>query len=450
MSSFKGKIRKHVIREIEKRKFNDDSWLQENGRFDHDLKLPEERLFIIENLYRALAISGYKEQQKLLDLEILIANLILTRTKPKSISLNRNTWTKTRYSRASYFVIDLIEMLLEQGFIDIKRGYKMKTESRLTRIWATEKLLKYCDTLPNQLIREPIELVVLRNENKENIDYTDTKETDRIRRILTLVNKVNKQADIRYENYKMNVAFQAIYTRKFTLYGRLHTKGYKHLQSRSEEQRKEITINGEKVVELDFKALHPFLLYAGENIQYPIDSDPYSDVYEEEEMRKFLKVTFLRLINTKSVYVEPTKKRKGYWKSASQIVESATNDAIYGYSERKKAKKKTQAKEKKELIEKSALKELGIQNAAEIISKFKTVHSPIAHHFCSDNDTGLKLMNKDAAIALDILNHFAKRSIPILAVHDSFIVQEKYKEELREVMENTYSRHTKGFKIAVK
>ncbi len=71
-------------------------------------------------------------------------------------------------------------------------------------------------------------------------------------------------------------------------------------------------------------------------------------------------------------------------------------------------------------------------------------------HFCNGNDTGLRIMNLDSRIALDVIDHFAKQNIPILAIHDSFIVQDKYEKELRQVMEKTYEKHTKGFKCKIK
>jgi len=59
-------------------------------------------------------------------------------------------------------------------------------------------------------------------------------------------------------------------------------------------------------------------------------------------------------------------------------------------------------------------------------------------------------MNLDSRIALDVLDHFAKQNIPILAIHDSFIVQDKYKNELWQIMENTYEKHTDGFTCKIK
>ena len=99
--------------------------------------------------------------------------------------------------------------------------------------------------------------------------------------------------------------------------------------------------------------------------------------------------------------------------------------------------------------EREQLLKIGITRSMPLIQKFFEVHQPIAHHFCKGKETGMRIMNKDSKIALDVVNHFAKQNIPILAIHDSFIVQKQYRDELFFLMKNTYQKHT-GFTINVK
>ena len=132
-----------------------------------------------------------------------------------------------------------------------KCRYKYEKESRLTRIYATKKLLNYCPEFPPWVIYNPKELVILRDSKGKLKDYKDTIETRRIRSVLKKANHINNQADILFNNRKISMSLQAIFKEKFTLYGRLHTSGYRHIQGFSEEERKEITINGDPVVELD-------------------------------------------------------------------------------------------------------------------------------------------------------------------------------------------------------
>ena len=62
---------------------------------------------------------------------------------------------------------------------------------------------------------------------------------------------------------------------------------------------------------------------------------------------------------------------------------------------------------------------------------------------------GEDLMTEDGELAQDILYHFAKRSIPCLGVHDSFIVPRHAKAELHEIMSSKYEERF-GFLPIVK
>src|SRR5690606_31490510 len=65
-----------------------------------------------------------------------------------------------------------------------------------------------------------------------------------------------------------------------------------------------------------------------------------------------------------------------------------------------------------------------------------SVHQPIAHHF--GTDAGMRLMRYDSDIALAVMGSFAEQGIPILGVHDSFIVPRRHEPELRETMVREY------------
>lgn len=355
-------------------------------------------------------------EENILNLEILIANLLVLRARrPVSVSLNSNGWKKTRYNKAGVSTIKIINKLNEHGYIKLNKGYRTEKESRNSRISPNDKLLDIFPKYPGDVIYEPVEVVELRDDNKNLKNYEDTAKTRKTREILTLVNKVNLSAIIKHKQYRLNPALVAIFKRKFTLYGRLHTRGFEHYQGLSSDERGEITINGDSVVELDYSGLHPNLLYAKEGIQ--LEDDPYNLVDKRPEARTFLKNILLRMINAED----------------ESTAEKAANHWL-----------------KDEHRQREKLKEIGITRARPLIDKFRKAHKKIDHYFCNGNDTGLRIMNLDSRIALDVVHHFAKKNIPILAIHDSFIVQEKYKEELRQVMEVTYEKHTKGYKCKIK
>ena len=183
----------------------------------------------------------------------------------------------------------------------------------------------------------------------------------------------------------------------------------------SEDNRSEITINGESVIELDYSGLHPNLLYATEGIQF--NNDPYSVVDPRPEVRPFLKHILLCMINASDEL--EAEQSSNYWLKNN-------------YNQYKK------------------LEKAGISRARPLIEAFKEKHFRIQHHFCQGKDTGLRIMNKDSKIALNVIDHFSQHGIPILCVHDSFIVQKRFESELNEIMLKSYKQYSGGFEIRIK
>ncbi|MBK7255333.1 MAG: hypothetical protein IPI04_15850 [Ignavibacteria bacterium] len=47
---------------------------------------------------------------------------------------------------------------------------------------------------------------------------------------------------------------------------------------------------------------------------------------------------------------------------------------------------------------------------------------------------------KDSLISSGVIKHFTQKEIPVLVIHDSFIVTEQYSAELVEVMKKEYKK----------
>lgn len=407
-------------------------WLNHRSMpFDNWYMLKGESLGLVEEIGNVCEVAERQDTRQ--KLAIIIANLLRYRDRrPVEMAL------KTTESTMS----PLVRKLEDSGFLNVKRGNEKI--ARNSKVWPTKKLLDCFEkVLSSDLVVNPPanELVILKDGNGEPKAYKDTTKTLQIRKILRKANEVNRIAEILYRKQAVSTALYAIFHRKFTLYGRLHTTGCYHYQGFSESKREKITINGEDVVELDFSGLHPRLLYALEGEQF--DYDPYSVVLDDPELRDFMKKCLLALLNAKGCKVPGRKVnseekrphyRKAYRRSAEVNAEGGINRRI-GESQKWK----------------NRLEKYGITKASEIIELFKEKHEPIAHHFCADNDNGLRMMNKDASIALDVVDHFATKGIPILAIHDSFIVQKQYCKELQEIMAWAYNKNTgnQGFTCPV-
>jgi len=398
-----------------KEKRNSASWLINSRDFDPSLRIADEKRQEIEALFDLLINDKnlYKREVKLRDFETLLANVLKQKKHPVRISIHRNAYIENQI--ISYYILKLIDMLHENGLIEVKKGFQNKNESFDTRIYATHLLMEYCPEFPRFIYSEPGPLVVLRDSKGKSIPFKDTIETWRIKTILKRVNEINGLADIRYQGCKINAHLTAIFSQKLTLYGRLHTKGYSHYQGLTGDERSEITINGVPVVELDYSGLHPYLLYASVGIQYK--GDPYSVINNDSSLRSVFKHILLCMLNSKSI--------------------THAELGVKGWLD-------------KNPDEREILRELKIFAIRPLINDFIEAHKPIEKYFFTGKMTGLRIMNKDSKIALDIINHFGKQDIPILPVHDSFIVQEQYRDELYKTMMEKYKKHTGGFDIKIK
>lgn len=165
-----------------------------------------------------------------------------------------------------------------------------------------------------------------------------------------------------------------------------HGRLYGWWQGLPKARRGELLINGELLIEEDFAALHPTLLYASKGIR--LDFDPYeTDRYCRQHGKWALNV----LINAAST--------------------KAAVDALMwkdGWEETR------------------CYTELLVDEIAQR-------NEPIGEYLGSD--AGVRLMGIDSAMALDVLKRCRKAGIEgVLPVHDSFLVLAKSGNQVRSIM----------------
>jgi len=461
-----GAVAANAKMELQEYRKSDASLKAVKIRYKHGMRLRDPGKAKTEQLFDQLyagVVGVYKREKKIHDLEVLLANLLANRKRFFAISLNRNYWKPGPYTQAFYFTIELVKVLNNMGYLKMHKG-KGNPDPQYaynTKIRATDKLLEYMKVLPEEVIEHPESLVELRvpDKNKKNrskrIWYKDTQETLKIKKRLTHINEVNSQAYIEHDGHRLHPSLIAIFTECWAHHGRLYPKGFWYYQGFDGDERAEIKINGEPVAELDYGGLHIFMLYAQEGIQY--SQDPYPCILPNSDpaIRDFMKSTLLPLINAKGKWatVKKTVKkaeykywRSTYWNACACITQNLHHDKINPNPNTVKQARKVKAAR----MARRALKKIGITNAKQIIKAFENAHPLISHYFYTENQVGMKLMNKDGKIALDVVDHFAKQNIVCLPVHDSFIVPAQYRDELKLIMQKTYRKHMKGFRIRVK
>ncbi len=90
--------------------------------------------------------------------------------------------------------------------------------------------------------------------------------------------------------------------------------------------------------------------------------------------------------------------------------------------------------------------------AEEVFDRIYSMLPEFEPFFCNENCTGMFLQNKDAAITEKIVMGFVNEQVPILPIHDSFIVEEQYLVMLLESMESAFREVTSSYtwEVAVK
>lgn len=310
-----------------------------------------------------------------------------------------------------------VDTLTQEGFLIHCMGFNDTIRRRKSsRFKATDKLLLLINKFKLNEVSFYRELIndgiILKNNNKEIIPkYKDTKEIVKSRNILNRYNDFIEQTEIELDcesQYKAHffdskLSYRVFNNSSFNEGGRYY--GGWWLQCKSGE-RKDININGENTVELDYKANHLCFIYALEGLalpKYP-NGDYYS--FSDDVPRKIIKKVFTVSINS-------TSEEEAFY-------------AIRGFINK-------ECKEDKDewnnflstKVDYDKLLNLLIEN-----------HPVVEDYLCSG--AGVRLFYLDSQIAEFVLDEMTDKGIPTLCIHDSFIVPSDKEKQLVDAMTEAY------------
>jgi hypothetical protein len=214
-----------------------------------------------------------------------------------------------------------------------------------------------------------------------------------------LEHKLNEDRTNADHDPSINLANRTLYRIfndiEFKTGGRFYGAWWQNVPSK---YRSRIVIDGKRTKEYDFSGLHPNILYAMNHLTFP--DDPYDNLVKGVP-RKACKVAFNVMLNS-------SKELKTF---------PDLNLSQYG-------------------VKWAVL-------SAAIIER----HKQIAHHFYTG--IGKELQKIDSDIAEDVMLHFAKMRVPVLPVHDSFVMHHGYEKELQDAMGKAF-RDRFGQEIGIK
>ncbi len=346
---------------------------------------------------------------------------------------------KSRYNELNVKVstIDIVHRLDEAGLIGRKDGWQDSGgKGFLTRIWPTPKLTKLFEDAAfgyfDIRYADNRETVILRDEDKVDAPYDDTRMVRDMRQLLYDYNKLlektfidiqsldvprielpekkrrrqsNKQVFVNITHHDKFV--QRIFNNKtFDDGGRFYGGWWQRIDG---EYRKNIRMNDVPTVEIDYSSLHVILAYTEAGLDYwqNTDKDPYDlpvrGVNNPEHSRDITKLFFLLSLNASDQ------------QALFKAFRSELNYKAYPYT-------------------------FPDEVLAELLDTIKQGHPDIAHLICSG--AGLKLMNIDSRICEYVIADFVRSDKPILTVHDSFIVPFGEEDRLLQLMREAFEHVT--------
>jgi hypothetical protein len=233
--------------------------------------------------------------------------------------------------------------------------------------------------------------------------------------------------------------YRVFNNKSFELGGRFYAAG--GYQRMSGAKRKDLKINGQDTVELDYKAIHIHIAYQQHQAQ--LITDPYTITTLEQ--RDLWKTLFLRLININCV---PSFK--------AQITRSGTDSVQKKVLEYRKQKAEfkngTRSKPPKQdsILSRNFIDGIPVgMTGKEALDKILEAH-PLIKSIISEDSNGLKFQYQDSCVMEMLLVNLTKKGIVALPVHDSVIVASHYEQVVMNEMIQVYSTLFPGYCIDVK
>ena len=300
-------------------------------------------------------------------------------------------------------LLDCLKWLIKSGYAEMTKpahqnetGKWTPASYKLTRKWL-DVAVQFC---PYQARQEQIVQSITRNPDAPLIELR--KDGKRMR--------LNHHADKWLWSKRIQTYNSRLKSHQFRLNGELlppvifsltrifndgsfHRGGryYSTFQGFKSQLRLFLTIDNEPVIEVDYKGLHPSLLYQRAGLPEPAKDAYTIDGYP----RKLVKKAFNILINRK----KPA---------------PATNSLIF-YLNKNKQQYVDDKYPTAPTVDKAYC--LALEQA------IRDHHKPIEHFFCTG--VGLELQNHDSLLCGAIFDYFLfKTDSIVLAVHDSFIVKQ--------------------------
>ncbi len=395
-------------------------------KFDINLSLSSQSHpnSFLYNLSEELGLIGNKHKKYSDHLACISANLMLLYLNKRGefvfYSRDNNLYKSIeRYNPlkiSNRKIKKIIELLIKHEFLDHRKGRYVRHDKNLSyrsRFRPTPKFLNFLKKhylKKEHVLEKNSDVIVLRNSNKQLKDYPEDRFTNKIRRECLSYNNIlsfnkisvlkNKQVEEYLKDKTIdfkNKSYQRIFNGDFKHGGRFYGPWWLNIPS---ELRQFITINKNKTVEYDYSSLIIHQIYSAESLNYfeenTYSEDPYLLRGIQDTERKINKAIIQIALNCRDF-------------------ENLNHALVSEYKRGKLSGKKPSKKE--------------IRKRLDI---FKEMNPKISGYIYKQ--IALKFQFQDSEIASNIISKCNRELIPVLSIHDSFIVENKNKSFIKNVM----------------
>ena len=352
------------------------------------------------------------------NISVLVANLFkihFLNCRPYSRTyMDSNEFTKIRIK--SYFNIgyqgwvNTVRIFEKLGYLTIFPGgyFEVQQTGYLTKLKISDKFEELVNkfNLNYQDILKRTSPISLKDSEDNEIKVINSKTTNPIRKRIERYNNLILSSDIElpidkidYKRRKSAGFANRTYTKHYL--DRSYRSGGKYYgpcwQNLSKELRKEIKINGQETVELDFNAMHLHLLYCKVNKKLTDYIPEGTDAYQlPNRNRKIVKTSFTCCINNNC--------------NKDNVNQVVGPKVVQKYPE------------------------LFVKNTSyrDILEELGSHHPEVSQFFYAQ--IGYEVSNMESKVSDYIIRKLSRKNILALNIHDSFIVSIPYKDILLNTM----------------
>lgn len=389
----------------------DDHWLEDPTR---DMPLGFRCEMVDNALADVLKLPAMKSKIGSAVLRLVAANIVMSaRMYPgRSISYSR---TDDFYKRRRQYLPKGVNLANVTAAIDVldSLGYIVDHIRRPPGPRGRQSSFTPHPSL--SMLVQPIKLspnrpeIVMKDKDGNVVPYKESGRVHDMRNMIRKVNTVLENTDIvlaaegvvadgpflRKGDYVMYPALKSIcrvFNGGYSKGGRFYAGWWQSVKS---EDRQYFLLNGERTEEIDYSQIHPRIIYLEAGLLLQGDAYDIPGWRGTKELRDLCKAAFNILINAAT-----------YGSALGAVANEMDGD---------------------------------FRGAKAIIEAIKERHCDVESYFHSG--VGIRLQGLDARMAEIVLTEMTvKRGIPVLPVHDSFIVPESHKDALIQVMKDAFER----------